>query len=487
MPRKVIIIAGAALLLLVLGVVCNLDKLRLGSTFFDGQREEAIRGDLVIPVTATGMIEAARLTQIKSKASGMVQTIHVVEGQMVNKGDILVELDPVDEKRTVEAREANLDRSRSALEKMKIVLEDRKLDLPLQTRSAQARVAEADARLAEAVYRYTRTNEQYEREVASENEMVLATTARGTAQAARDLAAIELTRAKKNEDILFRSAQEDVVQAKAASDEAQKVLDEATLRFEETTVRAPSDGMVYSITIRTGEMIQSGTQSLTGGTTLMMLADTNSMFVIAQVDEADIGSIRDIAPKYARPGETRKLEEKEYVERAMKVISAASEVETAGAGSSAIEERMDELEGRPVEVTVEAYRTETFQGVIERMLPEPQRVNNAIAFKVRIRLIGEGLQRLMGHQADLSFKTRTLREVVLVKNEALASEGRDCYVFIPYRDSERGKWSEKKVPVKIGATDGTYTEIISGLDAGQDVWVKRPRKTAKERRAQRKT
>ena len=190
----------------------------------------------------------------------------------------------------------------------------------------------------------------------------------------------------------------------------------------------------------------------------MFLADTSAMFVTAQVDEADIGKIRKIAPEHARPGETRKLSEDEYKAAAQQVI--------------------DELQDRVVEVTVDAYRTERYKGVIERILPEPVRASGAVAFRVRVRLVGDDLQKLMGLQADLSFTTSKEENVVKVKNEALHSEGRDCFVYVPVKGQLR---IDKKVPVEIGMTDGTYTQIISGIEADGEVYIKRPVRTQKEK------
>ncbi|MFQ5411279.1 MAG: HlyD family secretion protein, partial [Phycisphaerae bacterium] len=400
MDKKLIILI--AVVVVVIGGIVVLTQsglISMSNAWLDGESEAAIRGDLVIPVTATGTVQAARLTQIKSKASGQVEEIPVVEGQMVQAGDILVRLDPVDEKRNVEARQANLDRAKSVLEKARITLEDRKIDLPLLTDSAQSRYDDAVGRFEEAEYIYQRTQGLMENNAANKTELIHTKTSFQTAKSAKELARVELERAKKNESIQLRSAKEDVAQADAAHREAVKQLDEAKQRLKETTVRAPSDGMVYSIATRKGEMIQSGTSTFTGGTALMFLADVSSMFVIAQIDEADIGAIRKIAPDYARPGQTQKLDESVYVENAQSILDAADREEAAesdeeaAAREKALEETLAnegfEIKGRPVEVTVEAYRAETYRGVIERILPEPIRTNNAIAFMVRIRLIGD--------------------------------------------------------------------------------------------------
>jgi HlyD family secretion protein len=457
--RKKLIIAGCALFVVILGIFA-LSKASMSNAWLDGEKGETKLGTLVIPVTATGTVQSNSLIQVKSKASGQVSKIHVVEGQMVKQGEILLELDPVDEKRNVEARQADLDRTRSMYEKTKIAYENQKRDLPLQTIRAAAQLTDAQAKFKLADYQWTKVKGYIETKVAGDVEGVQMEASFIGSKASLEMAQTALAQARNNEEIVLKSAEQDVVQAEASLRTAQKVLDEAKLRLDETTVRAKCDGMVYSIMVRPSEMIQSGTQSLTGGTTVMTLSDVSSVLVIAQVDEADIGAIRKIAPEYARPGTSVMMDDAEYRSKAEAVVK--------------------ELSGRTVEVTVEAYRGQVFQGVIERILPEPRRVNNALAFDVRVRLVGPELQHLVGLQADLAFTTEKIENVVLVKNEALVSEGRACFVFVPKKLSG-GRWGEEKKPVKIGVTDGTDTEVVSGLKPGEEVWVKRPKQTEREK------
>jgi multidrug efflux pump subunit AcrA (membrane-fusion protein) len=433
------------LFVVILGIFA-LSKASMSNAWLDGEKGVARLGTLVIPVTATGTVQSNSLIQVKSKASGQVLKIHVVEGQMVEQGKVLIELDPVDEKRNVESRQADLDRIQSAYEKAKIALDNQKRELPLQTQRAQAR-------LDDAKFKWEMMKDYVDRDVAAKVEYV-------THKSNFELADADLKSAKNNEVILLTSAEQDVIQAEASLRTAQKVLDEAKLRFDETTVRARCAGMVYSIMVRPSEMIQSGTQSLTGGTTVMTLSDVSSVLVIAQVDEADIGAIRKIAPEYARPGTSVMMDDAEYAQRAEAIVK--------------------DLNGKTVEVTVEAYRGQTYQGVIERILPEPKRINNALAFDVRVRLVGDDLRKLVGLQADLAFTTEKIDNVVLVRNEALVSEGRSCFVYVP-KQSSGGRWVEEKKPVKIGVTDGTDTEVVTGLKAGEEVWVKRPKQTEKEK------
>jgi HlyD family secretion protein len=346
----------------------------LSLNFLDGVKESATKGDLVIPVTSTGIVEAAQFTNVKSKASGIVQSIPVLEGQMVKKGDILVVLDPVDEKRAVESRQSDADRAKSVWEKAKIALEKAKIDLPNQSVVSQARLDDALARLSIAEFQYKKAMALENPEGTYSPQELVSITANFTqAKAAVDMAKVDLVTSKNNEKVLFKSAEEDVVQAGATYQTAVKTLEDANQRLAETTVRAPADAMVYSILTRKGEAIQSGTQSFTGGTPIMMLADVSAMFVIAQIDEADIGEIREIAPDYARPGKTQPLEESEYISKAREIIENAKatsqpiskeekELILKEAEKLAIEREGVVVQARPVIVTVDAYRTETYNG-----------------------------------------------------------------------------------------------------------------------------
>src|SRR6185436_1741972 len=73
-----------------------------GARSDEGRAEKAERGELVIPVNATGTVAAYELVELKSKASGRVLEIFVGAGQMVKAGTVLVRLDPVDEQRNME-------------------------------------------------------------------------------------------------------------------------------------------------------------------------------------------------------------------------------------------------------------------------------------------------------------------------------------------------------------------------------------------------
>jgi len=69
------------------------------------------RGDLIVPITASGNIRPASVTNIKSKASGEVSELPFDLDQYVRKGDLVVRLDETDEKRNVARATAEYQRA----------------------------------------------------------------------------------------------------------------------------------------------------------------------------------------------------------------------------------------------------------------------------------------------------------------------------------------------------------------------------------------
>jgi HlyD family secretion protein len=233
-------------------------------------------------------------------------------------------------------------------------------------------------------------------------------------------------------------------------------LEDAKERLKETRIVAPSAGMVSRLLVKKGEVIVSGSRSLTGGTPLAVLADVSEYYVRALVDEADIGRVREIAPLSARPGS----------------MTATPDAVAGTNGDNPIQA------GTPVEVTIEAYPDEKFEGVIDLIEPEPAQGQQVIiSYVVRIRLTSENSRDLqLGSQANVDFVSETVEDEVLVPNEAVryVLEKRGVYLQV---DSDRVPG--KKVPqfhaFRAGLDNGVYTQVIEGLKQGDVVYTKLPR------------
>lgn len=199
---------------------------RNGDTVVDMAAVE--QRDIVVAAEATGVIEPIQVIEIKSKASGEIVKMAVETGQVVERGDLLVQVDPTDLANAVEQAKADLE------------------------------VAEASLKVATS--QKNRSDQLLASGMISEQQHEDAVLAYATAQA-------QLIKAKRS-------------------------LDLAEERLDDSTVRAPSAGTILEKNVEEGHIISSATSQVSGGTVLLTMADLSSVQVRTLVDETDIGSIK---------------------------------------------------------------------------------------------------------------------------------------------------------------------------------------------------
>jgi HlyD family secretion protein len=193
---------------------------------------------------------------------------------------------------------------------------------------------------------------------------------------------------------------------------ANVALDQARQRLIDTKVYAPIDGMIQELFVKEGQIISSGITTVTGGTPLLTLADVNNLYVEADVDEADIGRVRDLAP----------------IEKSAQIILAVFTNHQAQATQPKLtEENEQEMEmlrsSNNVNITVDAFREDKFSGKVDRVYPNPKNLNNIVTYKVRILLTSPNRTKLMlGMHANVQFTSRKLTNVLLVPVEAIKSK-----------------------------------------------------------------
>jgi HlyD family secretion protein len=478
MKRWIIGLGVAAVVIGGLVYYVGTGALNMEFTALRGELKTAEREKLSIPIRASGLIEpASQPLEIKSKASGEVQSIHVKAGDIVQKGQLLLELNPKDERRNLERVEAEKNRAAATLEKAKVAWQQQDDDYPANVERAEAAVSQAEASLKQLKFDLA---EQEKIHVSGgTSERVLNNyrhiCEQGEAQVKQMRA--DLTRIR-NSKALIALAEQDVALAQAAYEAAVKTWEDAQERVRETSIRSPIDGMVAKMERHVGEMIQSGTTSLTGGTLLMTIADISDLYVTAQVDEADISTVLDLAPAAARPGVQRTA----ALAKMGEASAARSDVPQSDAGSAAATQPAALTAGKPVKITVEAFREETFEGLIEHVSPEPLRQQSVVTYDVRIRISSDNRYKLLlGMQADAEFTLESVDAVVIPVDAVRMLSG-----DIEQGDKgERGVWmpvdGDMSIPPKkvwrkcrFGLDDGSKIEVIEGLKAGEKVFTKLP-------------
>jgi macrolide-specific efflux system membrane fusion protein len=192
------------------------------------------RGDIERTVLASGVLEANSLVSVGAEVSGRIEAVHVALGQAVKKGDLIVEIDSLDQENAVKTAQAVL------------------AGIEAQKRSQEATLVKAKAALVR--------NEQL-----SANSLVSQTDLE-TAQAAVD------------------SAQAQIDQLDAQIAQSQLSVESAELDLARTKIVAPSDGTIVALMVDEGQTVNANSTI----PTIVKIADLDTMVIKAEISEADV-------------------------------------------------------------------------------------------------------------------------------------------------------------------------------------------------------
>ena len=184
--------------------------------------------DIVVSAQAAGAIQPDTTVEVKSKASGEILQLSAETGQLVKRGAPLVRIDPRNARNTLAQAQADLD--------------------------------VAQAKLTNATSQKRRADELFKSQSITEQEHE---------QALLD----------------YADASAEVVRSRVS-------VDNARIQLEDTDVRAPITGTIIEKDVERGTVIASATSNVSGGTTLLKMADLNLVQVRTLVDETDIGKIQ---------------------------------------------------------------------------------------------------------------------------------------------------------------------------------------------------
>jgi HlyD family secretion protein len=377
------------------------------------QIASATRGQIVAIVSTTGRVVPHFEVEIKCKASGEVVALPKDVSDPVEKGMLLVELDPRDEQRRVTQAEISLSASRARVEQQRKSLEVAERTLATDRTRAEATLASATARATDARAKADRTKALLDRRLASKEEYGTAHTAAVQAEAELESAHVRREELRTQELGLEVKRQDlKLAEAQVRSDEI--TLADAQQRLSETKVFAPIDGVLSSRTVEIGQIVSSGINNIGGGTTLMNVADLSRMFVLAAVDESDIGRV---------------------------------EV------------------GQTAAITTDAYPAVTFEGEVRRIATRGINTSNVVTFEVKIEVTDER-RGLLKPEMTASIEVEIARssDAVLVPAGAVVRGRRGFSVVLAEADGE-----ETRRPVEIGVRNDDMIEITTGLKEGEQV------------------
>jgi len=391
----------------------------------DVKTAKVVKGDIELVVEATGEVVSNRDVEIKSKASGTVVTLPydvaakvvAFDGKNADKA-LLVALDPVDEKRHVEQTEAALAAEQARYEQAQTNLKIARANLDSQRMETAAAVDSAAAKSELAAKVAKQQKDLFTRNAATQDEV-------DNANSAARIAAAELEGAKARQkamdsvELTIELRQRELDLYKANVDAAKLSLDDARKRLEETQIYCPVNGVVAKSNVQIGTIIASGINNIGGGTTLMTVSDYSHVYIDAEVNESDVGSLL----KYGG-------------------------------------------EGKDVTITVESYPGEQFHGKVVYIAPDAKEEANVISYPVKIEVLDRDRLPLYAKMtAHVKIHAMKHAGALLLPLTAIRYDGDDAYVELSDGDNIR------RADVKLGINDNTNVQVLQGVKEGDEVLV----------------
>ena len=262
------------------------------------------RQDIVVDVEATGIIAPVNAVEVRSKASGQIIQLPVELGSRVKPGDLLAQIDPRDAQN--------------------------RYDQAVASREA----AEANLQVTQA-----------------QNDRAIALAKAGI------ITAPELEDAK----LAYANAKSQLATARTN-------LDIAKVALEDVTIRAPVAGVIIQKLVSIGQVISSSTNSPSGGTILLQMADLSHVRDSTLVGESDIGRVRS---------------------------------------------------GLTASVRVDAYPNRVFHGTVDKIAPQATVEQSVTMFPVLINIDNQDGALMPGMNSDVSVLVSRADGALAVPNDAV--------------------------------------------------------------------
>jgi HlyD family secretion protein len=372
------------------------------------------QGSLIKAVSATGKVVPNFEVEIKAKASGKIVRLPYDVSDVVQKGALLVQLDPIDESRNVSQSTDSLSGFESKAAQAQVNLKVAQRTLNTDMARAKADLAAAQAKAKDAHAKAHRLQVLVQQRYISQEEADTGITTE--AQALTDLKNAQ-TRLRElgTQQLALNSQSEDVQYASAQTRAQQVALAQAQQRLAETKLYAPISGVITTRLGQIGNIVASGVTNVGGGTAIMTMADLSHIFVLASVDESDIGQVR---------------------------------------------------EGQSVNITADAYPGQKFEGRVVRIAPEGVEEANVVTFEVKIEVQGANshlLKPTMTTNVEIVVAQRA-NALKIPEDTVQTSRRGNRFVMVKTVDGQL-----KRKRVTVGLSNGADIEILDGLQLGEQV------------------
>ena len=317
------------------------------------------QGSIEVKSVATGNVEPRYEVQIKPQISGIIAELRKEAGQIVQAGDIIATIKVIPEM--------------------------------VQLNSAESRVNLAEISLKQVEETYKRDEQLFRKGVIAKEDY-------------------EVSKAN------YLKAVEERDNAQSALEIIRDGIAKNSNVSSTTQIRSTITGMILDIPVKVGNSVIQA-NNFNDGTTIATVADMGDMIFKGNVDETEIGRIR---------------------------------------------------EGMPIKLTIGAMEGRTFDALLEYVSPKGVEKNGAIQFEVKaaVKIPADAFIRA-GYSANAEMVLQRAEQVLTVPESTIEFQGDSA--FVQRVTQEQPEQRFERHPVKVGLSDGINIEIKEGLTADDKV------------------
>ena len=222
----------------------------------------------------------------------------------------------------------------------------------------------------------------------------------------------------------FESARLQYLQAKEQVNSSRESIQKAQTNLGYATITSPIDGVILSKSVEEGQTVAA---SFNTPELFVIAQDLTNMRVIADIDEADIGGVK---------------------------------------------------EGQRVSFTVDAFPDDHFEGQVTQVRQQATTESNVVTYEVVISAPNKDLKLKPGLTANVTIYTLEKNDVMAVPSKALRFMPNEAFLqkgeTIEDCEGDHKLWTKegsvfKAHKVEVGTTNGIMTEIVSGIKEGTEV------------------
>ena len=415
-------------------------------------------GSITLKITSSGTVKPGAVYQVTPKLSSIVTRVFVKLGDVVTKGQPLVALDKQDTLERLQEARDNLAIAEAKLQEVESQASLAPTQARLQVEQAKVSLLNAEAKLAQlkegaksqdidqaktqvrqaqlscenAENEYNRYKTLYEQGAVTRQQL--------ESTESKYLTSVEsLKAAEQKLDLLL--ADPDPVELAAA--EASVAQARTNLKVAEANEKSTN---IEQQLLTARAQVAQARNSVSSGERNVSLAN-----VVSPID----GTITEVP---AQPGQTAGQSNTLAVVTDLKHLNILANVDETDVHSVKV--------GQVADVMVESIAGKVFRGVVESVAEQGKVISGVVYFEVTVKVTDDSGALKSGMTADVDIIVDERSNVLVIPNAAL--ESFRGFVMARVLDENREPSFKR---VELGISDGTFTEVISGLEPGEMVAI----------------